>query len=422
MRSISAAASTRRSSPAPQSIYWLVCLVIVLTCTLSQVSLNLVMNYTVTGGSFFEKFHPATYLAIPLVVFIIADSMTRPLPLDRYLLSFIGAMALLMAFLALRDRGAYASVIVDVRIVPTIALLALSRLSTMQVRKICALFVGIAFFDGLFVILDYLLGRHIFPAASVLNSDIFFRPTGFSGHPIQASWLLFCGLFLTLLGAPKSSLLRPLMLFFLLCIALTQQRAALGMACALVIYNFFRPFTPRGSKWDYYVDISVVIAMPILIVAAYFGGVFDRLLGIGVWEQSSQSRFLIYDTLRYMSRDQLMLGLDPGVSDSLARQAVNDEYVESSFILAVFGGGLPFAIIYILVNIVFFWRFISVRLIFALPCLLAILLSLEFMTKGVVPMSLSLVGYFLWRRRQQRQPLRASSWPRLAAAPNNATA
>lgn len=368
--------------------------------TVSSPFLDLFVNYTISGGSPIEKFHPATYVCVLfLFPLVLADAIKRGSRLDRQLLCFTILFAFIAVFLAIQNEWAPMSAVVDVEVVPIILLLALSRLSTDRIRTICRLFVWIAFANAGMVMVDFVRGAYTFPVVQSLMKDSFFRPAGFAGHPIPAAMLSVYAMYLVLKGVVHSSFRRPLMLFFLFSILLCKERTPLMIGGAIAVVNLVRPFMPRISKREYLIDAVTAIAIPGLFVIAYFSGAFDRMLALGMWDGSSQSRFKIFDVLSYLSAGQLMSG---GISSSMiplmASQTTNSSHVESFFISAVFAAGLPFAIFFALSLIAFYWRFMRKSFIFAGLVLVAFATSADFMIKGMQPAALCLIGYYLWRR------------------------
>lgn len=375
-------------------------LTVLLIFAVSGATLNLFVNYTISGGSPIEKFHPATYICLLfLLPLILADAMKYGPRLDRQLLCFTILFASIAVFLAIQNEWAPMSAVVDVEVVPIIVLLALSRLTMHRLTKICRLFIWIAVANAGIVMVDFVRGTYTFPVVQSLTNDRFFRPAGFAGHPIPAAMLSVYAMYLVLKGVVHSSFRRPLMLFFLFSILLCKERTPLMIGGAIAVINLVRPFMPRASKREYLVDAVTAIAIPGLFVIAYFSGAFDRMLALGMWDGSSQSRFKIFDVLSFLSAGQLMSG---GISSSmvpmLSAQTTDSAHVESFFISAVFAAGLPFAIFFALSLIAFYWRFMRKSFIFAGLVLVAFATSADFMIKGMQPAALCLIGYYLWRR------------------------
>lgn len=324
-----------------QPMFWLSVLIVFLTFTLSQNTLNLFINYSITGGRFFSKFHPATYVAVLLLLLMLMESTTVPVRVDRHLLKFFGIFSILACYVAARGRGAFAAAITDIYITPVILLLALSRLSTESVRKIAALFVWIAAINAGLVIVDFLRGAYTLPVFPFLMHEQYFRPAGLTGHPTQAAAIGAYALLFVLSGAVESNLRRPLMLLLFLSVVLCKERAPLAMSGLVVFANLFRPLAPRQSKMDYVIDFGMVLIIPVVVVIAYFYGALDRILGIGIWETSSQSRILIYNALSYLSENEFMNGVSKELGVFLTEKTINSDLRRADLSLRFFRPAFP---------------------------------------------------------------------------------
>ncbi len=388
------------------ALFWLSAVVVLLIFTLNLPFLNLFVNYTIPGGSVFSKFHPASYAAALLLFLMLEKSVAAPMRFDRHLFKFLGVFLVLMGYCAIMGKGAFAAIIVDIYIAPIILLLALSRLDTESVRKICALFVWIAVANAIVVMIDYLRGKYTLPVFQFLLYQDFFRPAGFAGHPTMASAMSTYAIFFVLAGAVSSNLRRPLMLVLFLSVVLCKERSNLALSGLIILINFFRPLSPRENQWDYIIDFGMVFVIPALIFAAFLYGAFDRILVLGIWDASSQSRFLIYNSLSLISHEQFMYGVSNDVGTYLAEKTVKGEYVESSIVIAIFAAGFPFACAYFMSILSYYWPYMKKNLLFSVFVLVAATTGNSVSVKNITPAALALLGYFLCRRAQTR---RASS-------------
>ncbi len=382
------------------SIYWLSCLVVLLTFTLNPATLEPFMHYSVSGGNFFEKFHPASYVSVLLLVMTFLGRGDKPVELDRHTLIFLGLFLCLMIFLAIKGVGASASAIFDVLVAPAMLALALHRLDVEKVQKICQLFVWIAFANALFVMIDYVRESYTLPVVKFALHEEFFRPAGFAGHPTQAAMMSQFALFFVLLGVARGNLRRLLSLFFLFAVALCKVRTPFAIAGILVFVNLLYPFVPRANRWDRIVDIGMVMIVPAVVAIAYLSGAFDRFLALGVWDQSTQSRFSIYDTLSYLSEEQFLNGISGDVGNFLTLKATNGEYVESSFIIAVFAGGFPFACALAATIGGFYWPLMKKDILFAGLTIVIVTTGNGFIVKNMEPAALLLLSQYLLRRKE----------------------
>ena len=379
------------------AMFWLSAVVIILSFTISGPLLNQFVNYTVAGGNTAAKFHPATYCAAVLFLLVLADRRSRRGPVDRTSFLLFGSLSALMVYLAFRDKGAFAAVVTDIYIVPVILLMALSRLPVSRSAACAALFVWIALFNAVLVLIEFSTRSALLPVVDAVQAEQFFRPAGLSAHPIVAGTLFYCALFLLAQGTVRVGLRRPFMLLLLAATAACGVRGPLAMATLILLINLVSPFSPRKTVADYVFDIGMVATLPIVGFAAYAFGSFDRILELGIWESSAQSRFLIFDALRLLTESELWSGVSYDVVEALAVESTGGRLVENFFVLAVFAGGLPFGCALAVLMLVFHWRAMRISYVFAIMVAAVALSTLGFGVKNQIPMALALTGYVIWR-------------------------
>jgi hypothetical protein len=216
----------------------------------------------------------------------------------------------------------------------------------------------------------------------------------------MAGALSLYALYFVLTGAVSRIWKAPLILFFLFSIMLCKERSPMFLAAILMIINFIHPFAPRRTREEQVLDIMTASTIPFLIGVALMAGAFDRLLAVGLWDASSQSRFGAFSLMSYLTSAELWNGSGGSLQNVIAMSLTNNKNVESFFVIAVFTAGLPFAIVYTLSLIALYWRFMRNNIVFAILIVLPSFLSLIFVVKNSGPMALLLLGYYLWRRKQ----------------------
>ena len=377
-----------------EAIFLLCALVVILTFAFSAGTLDLFVHYNIAGGGFLEKFHPASYVAAVLLAVLIASPTTVRPPVDTTIVKFLYLFSLLAAYLALRGIGAFAATIIDIYIAPLVLLLGLSQLDMSKVQRICALFVFIAVANGVVVLVDYVRGTNTIPFAALI-AERFYRPPGLAGHPTAAAWMGVYAMFLVMAGGIRAAIRRPLILFFLVTIVVCKVRIAMFSACVLVIWNLIRPISPRASTYDYALDLGMVLLIPAAIVGAYLSGAFDRLFEVGLWDESAQTRFIVYDSLKYFTAHQLLYGISSDYGDVILQQMIGIQYNESSFVLAVFWTGVPFTCVLMVSVVACFWRFMMASVLFFLLFIVIAVGGHDLSVKNMAPAALALLGYFL---------------------------
>ena len=392
---IASHSSHERVADLEAPIFWLCGLIILLTFTLGSPLLNQLMPYSQPGGNFFAKFHPASWLGPLLLLLVWQDYAKWRTPVG-HLAWAIGLLILLIGWLALRGKGAMLAILTDIQLVPAILLLALSRLSRKRVRSLLRLFIALAAINVFIVAIEFASQQALLPRE---GSERFFRPAGLLVHPIQAGTLFYCAMFLTARGVISTWLMRPLLVLFLLGAALCGVRGPLTMATLIFLMHIIRPAVPRRSLSDYVLDFGLLLLIPIGISALLLSGAFDRILELGIWEQSAQSRFTIFDAIDLLNNHQFWNGVDGyDVSEFLARQVTGGRLIENAFVSVVLLAGFPVALMMAISLLIVHAPAMRHSFIFTLMLVMVSATTLGFGVKNMIPAAIALSSY--WTRRQ----------------------
>ena len=373
-------------------------LLVLFTCTVSALLLNQFMPYSQPGGSFFAKFHPASYVAVLLLLLVLADR-DRARPYDRYLLIVFGLFLVIVGWLALRDKGGLAATIIDIHLVPTILILAMSRLTDRQMRSIVSLFIALAAANAIIIIIEYANQATLLP---VTQSGRFFRPSALLGHPIMAGTVLYSAMFLVSLGFTSATSRRPLLLLLLLGVAFCGVRGPLAVATIILVVYLVRSLAANRSTLAFAFDLALLLLLAVGTLFAAATGAFDRVLEIGIWDESASSRLEIFEALRFLSPYQLWNGVDGyDVGALLAAQTTGSQLIENAFIIVVLQAGLPLAIIATAALVMLHARAMLVSPVFALIVLVVAFTTIGFGVKSPAAAAVAFAGYVAWRRSRE---------------------
>lgn len=370
-------------------------MMVILIFTLSAPILNFVMPYSVPGGSALVKFHPATWLSLLLWLAVASARVRSPLyhHYTRAALLFF-ALGVWLMFLG---KGAVAATLFDIHFSVAVLLLGLTTLSQEQLRSVLMIFVWIAAFNVAVVTFEFFAKFRVLPLE---NNEAFFRPAGLFGHPIASGVIFVCSMIIVSCGVTRSKLVRPFMALFLLGTALSGVRGPLAAATLIFTLNLIWPRLPRQSSTDKLLDLGTAILLPLGAVGAWSIGAFDRILSTGIWEDSAQSRFYIFEPLNWLSWAQFRNGVDDyGTMEYLARQATGGSFIENSFVAFVFSSGILIAIILSLaifyLHLPALCRSISFLVIF----FFFVMGTIGFSSKGQTAAALALAGYCVYRSK-----------------------
>jgi hypothetical protein len=390
-----------RSSPSRVAdlqapIFWVSGAIILLTFTLGSPLLNQLMPYSQPGGNLFTKFHPASWLGPLLLLLVWQDHAGRWRTPVGHLAWTIGVLILLIGWLAVRGKGALLATFIDIYLVPAVLLLALSRLSTQRVRLLLRIFVALAAINVFIVVIEFASQRALLPRDGY---ERFFRPSGLLAHPIVAGTLFYCAMFLTVRGVTSSGLMRPLAGLFLVGDALCGVRGPLTMAVLIFLMHIIRPAVPRRGLSDYVLDFGLLMLIPVGISALLLSGAFDRIMELGIWEQSAQSRFTIFDAINLLNGHQFWKGVDGyDVSEFLAKQVTGGRLIENAFVGVILLAGFPVALVSAISLFIAHAPAMRRSFLFTLMLVTVAATTLGFGAKNMIPAAIALSSY--WTHRQ----------------------
>jgi hypothetical protein len=381
-------------------------LVVFLIFTISAPLLNQVMPYSLPGGSVFAKFHPASYLAALLLLLVVADRHSGR-PGDRHLFFVLGSFLFIIAWLASRDKGALAAMVIDIHVVPAILVLALSRLTDIQLKRIVSLFIWVAAANAIIVIAEFASQATILPVA---QSARFFRPGALLGHPIMAGTVLYCAMFLVSLGFTSAATRRPLLLLLLLGVAFCGVRGPLAIATVILLVYLVRSLSTNRSAVSFAWDLGLLLLLAAGALLAAGTGAFDRIMEIGLWDESASSRFEIFEVLRLLSPYQLWNGVDGyDLGEFLAIQTTGSQLIENAFVLVALHAGLPVAAALAAALLLLHVRAMLKSPVFAVVVFVVAFTTIGFGVKNPIAAAVAFAGYVAWRQSRELANRRAET-------------
>jgi len=387
----------RSSRPTPL-VFPLCWSIVALSFTISAALLNLFVPYTTSGGGLGGKFHPATWIAVMLALVVARSRRDHGAP--PYTRAALAVFACLLVSLLLRGRGGMAATIMDTHVMCTVLVLGLSRLDFEHVRKIMRLFLGIALVNVVIIAAEFAASRALLPRDGF---QYHFRPAGLFGHPIMAGTLLYCAMFLVSRGLIRNTWAKPVM-FVLLCgIALCGVRGPLATGALIFIEYTFRPSRSGRRADDYLFRLAIIALIPVAVVAAISAGVFDRIFDTGLWDASAATRFDIFETLGLLTEAELWQGLpEYEAASTLALAVTGNPLIENAFVGMVLHAGIPSAALLATGLLLQHGPAARANAMFALMVLVVATTTLGFGTKNMIPLAITLAGYWTWRSAREK--------------------
>lgn len=301
--------------------------VVLLLLTISGLALTeLGWNYGTAGGSALEKMHPATLLA---VVLLILSAATRGNPLTaliRTLEAHPGIIIYLIGILVLMAHAVFVAglpftVFIDTFVLPAIMFLLLSDISDEQRRNLALLVHALFAINALVGLAEFLSGFRLTPLyveGELLEAE--WRSSALLGHPLANAILTGCYMILLVKGGARDlpRLLRPLA--FVLATAgmvVFGGRAATAfMIMALLALMLKRTAgILRGDRFDTRSLLTGLMMVPVIAIAIIVlqqGGFFDQFLNrILDDEGSASTRVEMFELFKHLNWYDFLLGPDP---------------------------------------------------------------------------------------------------------------
>jgi hypothetical protein len=374
--------------------------------------LNSFIPYSVPGGFFLFKFHPATWI---FAVWL----CTRPLDwlttLGRFsfgnrVTSFLSVA--LCGYFVLVDKFALLSTFIDILVVPSIiAELILSGLVRVKTSLVIDLVLVIILLTAVALYVEVGTG---FRVVEREGYDPYNRPGGWHGHPLAAATILLVGIVLVGCRSDEAGRLGSLAAIFLFGgIVLSGTRGPLltGAVCLILIFTKKMVAGTLAQKLGIFLSCAVIL--PFGISYAVESGAFDRFLSLGFDDDSTDARRGIWDVFYLLTKSELLWGISSyDVIADLALATSGVPYVENAFVLVYLQSGGIAAVIYFLIVVGLCFSASIRNFSYGFVVLGAFLGTITFATKGTASPMIILTGALVLataRAKPTRQLIAANS-------------
>ena len=291
------------------------------------------INYVSSGGSFYEKFHPATYAIVGAFLLLLArradpfGEIDRMFSNAKLLLVYFFSVGLIFIHALVLDRPATAAI--DTFVLPALLCLVVWQLAPEQRRPMVWAVHAVILVNVALAYYEYLSGHRLIPLAvgdMLVTGD--WRSTALLGHPLSAS--VFVAAYTLALILRPGLCPWPIVRFGLIVVCLgsltvfggrTALLAVLAVIAALAVREPIR--LVAGAR----VSLGVVIAT-IAVAAIAAAGVL-ALIELGAVDKmihrfssdngSAWARFATLRLLGYFDWRELLLGPDPAQAAYLQR-------------------------------------------------------------------------------------------------------
>jgi hypothetical protein len=337
------------------AIVGLTALAITAILTLSSSMLSYFkIQYVTTGGSFYEKLHPATYL-IGLAFFLQlirtgnpVRELLRVVLGSRIVLFYLACWVLLLMQTVLLGRPFTG--IVDAFMTPLLFALVIWQLTPQQRQPLVWVFHLLMLLNIAIGYYEYVSGHRIIP---LMLGDLLvvgeWRSAALLGLPLTASGLVAAYL-MALFLCPRVCPLPPLrFLWIAVCLASLMVfggRTALVMTLAVmaiaILRELFRML--RGGRVSLPTLILAICTLFVAIAVAFAAldlGVFDKmLLRFSSDKGSTLARYAMINLLSYLDWSEVMFGSDMARANALQNQLGLQYGIENFWISCIVQYGL----------------------------------------------------------------------------------
>lgn len=333
----------------------LLLLAVIATFTISSAMLtNWKIHYLTTGGNFYEKLHPATYIVFLAFTLLLmrghgpVGEINRMFSDAKLLLVYLACWVCLLVQMFVLQRPF--TVIIDTFLLPVVLCLVIWQLASSQKRPlVCAVHLTIL----LNVVLgyyEYFSGHRLIPltlGGIVVMGE--WRASALLGHPLTASGLVAAYIIALVLRpalCPPAALRLPMIAFCLGSLMAFGGRTALVTVLA-VIGLFVGLETLRLLRGKRVPLPAAIIAICILFVAgagifaAFDLGIFDKmLLRFSSDKGSTLARYATFNLLSYFDWRELVLGPNPMRVNALQSQLGLNYGIENFWISSIVQFGI----------------------------------------------------------------------------------
>ena len=313
----------------------LMVLAVITTFTMSSAMLTeWKIHYLTTGGNFYEKIHPATYLTfLAFCLLLIRNSD----PIGEINRIFSGAkivliylfcwLCLLVQMLVLERPFTF---IIDTFLLPVLLCLVIWRLSPSQRKPLVWAIHLTILINVILGYYEYFSGHRLIP---LTLGDVIvlgeWRSSALLGHPLTASGVIGAYILALILRpalCPPVLVRLPLIAFCLASLMVFGGRTALVTVMLLIGFfvamEIFRIL--RGGRTSLPTAIAAICLLFVVaagIFAAFDLGIFDKmLLRFSSDKGSTLARYATFDLLSHFDWRELVLGPNPVRASALQTQ------------------------------------------------------------------------------------------------------
>lgn len=284
-------------------------------------------NYSGEEGAFYEKLHPGTlliYLSFFALLWGQGNPLRQILTLLKYQRVFVFLLTLyllLIFYVVVRSGFAGVAFLLDTHLTPPICAIVLCYTPFSYCRRALHCFVALCAFNSCIGIMESLGKFRIFnfdPTIAFMREDTF-RASALRGHPLNNAVMTALACFIVIDIRYQVWLKGLLLTLFLISLVAFGGRASLLFTTlGLFFLGGITVMRQFGERRITLLQAILLAAGLMIIPAVIIGGLYfainsgmgERIAAHAHWDDSAQSRQLAFLVFNYLSRDDILFGIN----------------------------------------------------------------------------------------------------------------
>jgi hypothetical protein len=324
----------------------LLVLAIVRLCVSGNI-LNLVINYSSTGGTLLEKIHPASWALLILTAVLVPKIAKQAVGSERkvvFAMLVMAAMTCLTAMVPLLSGSSDLGVgyLVDSILSACAAASVMFVLSDADRRRIGHILLAVLVLNSVVTILEFSLKVRILP--SPYERELF-RAQGVLSHPLEVGLCNAAAIaFVLLTNWSAARKLASILILIVATLAAGARTASvIAPIAAMAAFLLAKRVSPSFSD-DGHTRIIVLVAVVLLAPAAWclidLTGLNERFQMLGVADESANTRIVVFQVFGLANWRDLIFGAGLETMQRLAQVELKLPAVENPIIVYIFQFGI----------------------------------------------------------------------------------
>ncbi len=330
------------------------------------------VNHGGSGGAFWEKLHPATYLAALAFALQLLSRRKRWAYLENLCVKFPGAAYFVVVWLLLI---AFASLVQHTPIAPLIETYLIAVVALFMVddlakdwREFLRRFLhGVLFVNAMLGIAEFYTQLKLFPDVNAVDDAIGdYRSTALLGHPLANAAVT--GLYILCLVLGGDGKLTPLWRALMLLPQICSMAAFGGRTSILVTSLILAIILIKsaallliGKRFDLRSAVTMVVLAPLAFATGFYvfsAGFLDKLVQRFIDDNgSAEARVVMFRLFDLFDFNEILWGPRPEIVNSALITLGIRIGIENTWIALAFQYGLIMAGIFIAGMFMLFWEY-----------------------------------------------------------------